>query len=154
MSPEPGKQKSAKPATGRTARRSMAEERAAMQERAHALKAEGGGGADGARDVLARIAAMQGPDRAMAARIHAIIIATAPALAPKTWYGMPAYARDGNVACFFQSGQKFKARYATLGFSDKAHLDEGDLWPVVFALKESTAAAEARIVAPVQRAVS
>lgn len=104
--------------------------------------------------MLAKIAEMQEPDRAMAARLHAIIKASAPALSPKTWYGMPAYAKDGKVVCFFQSAQKFNARYATLGFSDSANLDEGALWPVVFALKELTAAEEARIAELVKKAVS
>jgi uncharacterized protein YdhG (YjbR/CyaY superfamily) len=135
------------------------EEQAAMKERAREVRAEAGRGArakkaDGERDVLAKIAEMQEPDRAMAERLHAIIKASAPALAPKTWYGMPAYARDGKVVCFFQSAQKFKTRYATLGFSDEASLDEGALWPVAFALKELTAAEEARITALVQKAVS
>jgi uncharacterized protein YdhG (YjbR/CyaY superfamily) len=104
--------------------------------------------------VLAAIAAMQEPDRAMAKRLHAIIKASAPALSPKTWYGMPAYAKDGKVVCFFQSAQKFKTRYATFGFSDTANLDEGALWPVAFALKELTATEEARISALVKKAVS
>jgi uncharacterized protein YdhG (YjbR/CyaY superfamily) len=135
-----------------------AEERAAMKERAQELKAEARRGsradkADGERDVLAKIAAMQEPDRAMAKRLHAIIKASAPALSPKTWYGMPAYAKDGKVVCYFQSAQKFKSRYATFGFSDTAHLDEGDMWPVAFALKELTAAEEARIDALVKKAV-
>ncbi|HEU4730414.1 MAG TPA: DUF1801 domain-containing protein [Kofleriaceae bacterium] len=102
----------------------------------------------------AKIAAMPEPDRAMATRLHALIMASAPALSPRTWYGMPAYARDGEVVCFFQSAQKFKTRYATLGFSDKANLDEGDLWPTAFALKELTAAEEARIGALVKKAAS
>jgi uncharacterized protein YdhG (YjbR/CyaY superfamily) len=125
------------------------EERAAMKERAQELKAE-------AResDVLAKIAEMQEPDRAMAERLHAIVKASAPALSPKTWYGMPAYAKDGKVVCFFQSAQKFQSRYATLGFSDEANLDEGAMWPTSFALKELTAAEEARIGALVKRAVS
>jgi uncharacterized protein YdhG (YjbR/CyaY superfamily) len=104
--------------------------------------------------VLARIAAMPEPDRTMATRLHAIVTASAPALSPKTWYGMPAYAKDGNVLCFFQSAKKFNTRYATFGFSDKANLDEGTVWPVAFALKELTAAGEARIVALVKKAVS
>jgi len=111
------------------------------------------GRADGESDVLAKIAALPQPDRAMAERLHAIIKANAPALSPKTWYGMPAYARDGNVVCFFQSAQKFKTRYATLGFSDKANLDEGLMWPTAFALKELTAAEEAKIAALVNKAV-
>ena len=130
------------------------EERAAMRERIQELKARPHGKSDGERDVLAKIAAMKPPDRAMADRIHAIVKASAPALAPKTWYGMPAYARDGQVVCFFQSAQKFKTRYATLGFSDKAKLDEGRMWPTAFALTELTAADEARIAALVKRAVS
>ena len=135
------------------------EERAAMKERGQELKAAARRGphannADGESDVLAKIAAMQEPDRAMAKRLHAIIKAIAPALSPKTWYGMPAYAKDGKVVCYFQSAQKFKSRYATFGFSDTAHLDEGDMWPVAFALKELTAAEEARIDALVKKAVS
>ena len=124
-----------------------AEERDAMKERARELKSDGG-----ESDVLAKIAEMPEPDRAMATRVHALIRASAPALAPKTWYGMPAYARDGNVVCFFQAAAKFKARYATLGFNDRANLDEGAMWPVAFALKELTAAEEARIVALVKQA--
>ena len=133
------------------------EERAAMKERAQELKAEARANknkADGESDVLATIAAMQEPDRAMAKRLHAIIKASAPALSPKTWYGMPAYAKDGKVVCFFQSAQKFNTRYATFGFSDTANLDEGALWPIAFALKELTAAEEARIGALVKKAVS
>ena len=110
--------------------------------------------ADGESDVLAKIAEMPEPDRAMAERLHAIIKASAPALSPRTWYGMPAYAKDGKVVCFFQSAQKFKTRYATFGFSDKANLDEGAMWPTSFALKELTAADEARIGALVKKAVS
>jgi uncharacterized protein YdhG (YjbR/CyaY superfamily) len=130
-----------------------AEERAAMRERAREQKAEAQR-ADGDRAVLAKIAEMQEPDRAMAKRLHAIIKASAPALSPKTWYGMPAYAKDGKVVCFFQSAQKFNSRYATLGFSDEANLDEGAMWPTSFALKELTATEEARISALVKRAVS
>ena len=130
-----------------------AEERAAMRERARELKAEAQR-ADGERAVLAKIAEMQGPDRAMAKRLHEIIKASAPALSPKTWYGMPAYAKDGKVVCFFQSAQKFDSRYATFGFSDKANLDEGAMWPTSFALKELTATEEAKISALVKRAVS
>jgi uncharacterized protein YdhG (YjbR/CyaY superfamily) len=110
--------------------------------------------ADGESAVLAKIAALPQPDRDMAERLHAIVKANAPALSPKTWYGMPAYAKDGNVVCFFQSAQKFKTRYATLGFSDKANLDEGQMWPTAFALKELTAADEAKIGALVKKAVS
>ncbi len=135
------------------------EERAAVRERARELKAAGrrgprADGADGESDVLAKIAEMPEPDRTMAERLHAFIQASVPALSPRTWYGMPAYARDGHVVCFFQSAQKFKTRYATFGFSDKANLDEGDMWPTAFALKKLTAAAGARIGALVKRAVS
>jgi len=128
-----------------------AEERAAMKERVRELKADP---ADGESAVLAKIAAMPEPDRAMAKRLHAIITASAPALAPTTWYGMPAYAKDGKVICYFQNAHKFKSRYATFGFSDKARLDDGTLWPVAFALQELTGAAEAKIVALVKQAVS
>ena len=129
-----------------------AEERAAMRERAKEQKAEAQK-ADGERAVLAKIAEMQGPDRAMAERLHEIVKASAPALSPKTWYGMPAYAdKDGKVVCHFQSAQKFNTRYATLGFSDKANLDEGAMWPTSFALKELSAAEEARIGELVERA--
>ena len=130
-----------------------AEERAAMRERARELKAEAQR-ADGERAVLAKIDEMQGPDRAMAERLHAIIKASAPALSPKTWYGMPAYAKEGKVVFYFQSAQKFNSRYATLGFSDEANLDEGAMWPTSFALKELSATEEARIGALVKRAVS
>jgi uncharacterized protein YdhG (YjbR/CyaY superfamily) len=133
------------------------EERAAMKERAQELKAAARTNknkVDGESDVLAKIAEMPEPDRAMATRLHAIIKASAPTLSPKTWYGMPAYARDDKVVCFFQSAQKFKTRYSTFGFSDSANLDEGALWPVTFALKELTAVEEARIVALVKKAVS
>src|SRR3954449_1513091 len=133
------------------------EERAAMKERAQELKSEarrGGGKADGESAVLAKIAEMQGPDRAMAERLHAVIQASAPGLSPRTWYGMPAYAKDGKVVCFFQSAHKIKSRDATLGFSDKANLDEGAMWPTSFALKELTAAAKARIGALVKQAVA
>ena len=129
-----------------------AEERAAMKERARELKAEKNKAA-GESDVLVKIAAMPERDRAMAERLHAVIKASAPALAPRTWYGMPAYARDGKIVCFFQSAQKFKTRYATLGFSDKANLDEGAMWPTSFALKEFTTTEEARIGALVKKAV-
>ena len=134
------------------------EEKAAMRNRAQELKAEARASkdkAEGENNVIAAIAAMQEPDRAMAKRLHAIIKASAPVLSPKTWYGMPAYAnKDGKVVCFFQSAQKFNTRYATLGFNDTANLDEGALWPVAFALKKLTAAEEARIGALVKRAVS
>src|SRR5919199_5726912 len=126
-----------------------AEERAAMRERAKEQKAEAQR-ADGERAVLAKIAEMQEPDRAMAERLHEIVTASAPDLSPKTWYGMPAYAKDGKVVCFFQSAQKFNTRYATFGFNDTANLDEGNLWPVAFALTELTAADEARIGALVK----
>jgi uncharacterized protein YdhG (YjbR/CyaY superfamily) len=133
------------------------EERAAMKERAKELKAEARANkkkAEGETDLLAKIAEMPEPDRAMAERLHEIVKASAPALSPKTWYGMPAYAKDGKVVCFFQSAQKFSTRYATLGFSDEANLDEGAMWPTSFALKELTAAEEAKIGALVKRAVS
>jgi len=132
------------------------EERAAMKNRAQELKAETRANkdkAEGERAVLAAIAEMEEPDRAMAERLHAIIKASAPALSPKTWYGMPAYARDGKIVCFFQTAQKFKTRYATLGFNDEANLDDGAMWPVAFALKELTGAGEARIAALVKKAV-
>jgi uncharacterized protein YdhG (YjbR/CyaY superfamily) len=136
------------------------EERAAMKERARELKAEARANkkkaekAEGESDLLAKIAEMQEPDRAMAERLHEIVKASAPALSPKTWYGMPAYAKDGKVVCFFQSAQKFNSRYATFSFSDKANLDEGAMWPTSFALKELTATEEAKISALVKRAVS
>jgi uncharacterized protein YdhG (YjbR/CyaY superfamily) len=132
------------------------EERAAMKERAHELKAARAskGKADGESDVLAKIAEMPDADRAIAERLHALVKAAAPALSPRTWYGMPAYARNGKVVCFFQSAQKFKTRYATLGFSDQASLDEGAMWPTAFALKELTATEEKRIVALLDKAVS
>ena len=152
-------QQSTEKSTGKASKGFTDEERAAMKERVQELKAAARQGrradnADGESDVLAKIADMPEPDRAMAERLHAIIRASAPALSPKTWYGMPAYAKDGNVVCFFQSGQKFKTRYATLGFSDKANLDEGAMWPSSYALKELTSAEEARIGALVKRAVS
>ncbi len=155
MSAKKATQKPAKSTTasGKKSEGFTAEERAAMRERAKEQKAEAQR-ADGERAVLAKIAEMQAPDRAMAERLHAIIKASAPALSPKTWYGMPAYAKDGKVVCFFQSAQKFQSRYATLGFSDEANLDEGAMWPTSFALKELTAAEEARIGALVKRAVS
>jgi uncharacterized protein YdhG (YjbR/CyaY superfamily) len=137
--------------TGKASTGFTDEERGAMRQRVQELKADE---ADGERDVLAKIAEMSAPDRAMAERLHAIIKASAPALAPRTWYGMPAYAKDGKVVCFFQPAQKFKTRYATFGFNDSAHLDDGALWPVAFALKALTAADEARIGALVKQAVS
>ncbi|HTX98603.1 MAG TPA: DUF1801 domain-containing protein [Bacteroidota bacterium] len=131
-----------------------AEERAAMREHAKELKEAGRANkADDEAAVLEKIAKMQEPDRSLARRIHAIIKAEAPMLSPRLWYGMPAYARDGKIVCFFQDAQKFKSRYATLGFSDKANLDEGSMWPVSFALKELTSAEEARIVTLVKKAV-
>ena len=131
------------------------QERAAMRERAQELKAEARekqSRADGEREVLAAIAAMKGTDRAMAKRVHAIIKDSAPTLSPKTWYGMPAYAKDDKVVCFFQSAEKFKARYASFGFNDAANLDKGAMWPVAFALKELTATEEAKIAALVKKA--
>jgi hypothetical protein len=133
------------------------DEKAAMKARAQELKAEARGDqskADGERDVLAKIAEMSEPDRGMANRLHEIIKNNAPALSPKTWYGSPAYAKDGKVICYFQSMQKFKTRYMTLGFSDSASLDEGNMWPIAFALKELTAAEEAKVGALVKKAVS
>jgi uncharacterized protein YdhG (YjbR/CyaY superfamily) len=130
-----------------------AEERAAMKERARELKAEARR-EDGERALLAKIAEMPARDQAMAKRLHAIVKASAPGLSPKTWYGMPAYAKDDKIVCFFQSAEKFKSRYATFGFSDKANLDEGAMWPTAFALTELTAADEARIAALVKKAVS
>jgi len=161
MSAKKATQKSAKSTTasGKKSKGFTAEERAAMKERAQELKAAGRRGpradkADGESAVLAKIAEMPEPDRAMAKRLHAIIKASAPALSPKTWYGMPAYAKDGKVVCFFQSAQKFKSRYATFGFNDAANLDEGAMWPTSFALTELTATEEARISALVKKAVS
>jgi uncharacterized protein YdhG (YjbR/CyaY superfamily) len=154
--------KSATKTTSRSAKRTAttggskgftADERAAMRERARELKAEALK-ADGESALLAKIAEMPAPDRAMAERLHAIITASAPELMPKTWYGMPAYAKDGKIICFFQSADKFKSRYATFGFSDDAKLDDGAMWPTSFALKELTDAEEARIGALVKQAVS
>ena len=156
-----GKQKSPTSTTaiGNRSKGFTDEERAAMREHAQELKAASRPGPRAAKAgeesaVLARIATMAAPDRTMGERLHAIIKASAPGLSPKLWYGMPAYAKDGNVVCFFQDAQKFKTRYATLGFSDKATLDEGHMWPTAFALKELTAADEARIGALVKKAVS
>jgi hypothetical protein len=155
-----GTQESAKSTTaiGKTYKGFTDEEKAAMRNRAKELKVEARAGKDkaaGESAVLAAIAAMKEPDRAMAERLHAIIKASAPVLLPKTWYGMPAYAnKDGKVVCFFQSAQKFNTRYATLGFTDAANLDEGAMWPSAFALKELTAAEEAKISALVKQAVS
>ena len=155
MSAKKGRQGQA--TTGESSERFTDDELAAMRERAQELKAarRGAGAkqADGEADVLAKIAEMPEPDRALAERLHALIRASAPTLSPKTWYGMPAYARDGKVVCFFQSAQKFKSRYATLGFSDAANLDDGAMWPTAFALKEWTAAEAERIEALVKRAV-
>ena len=144
-------------AKGKADKGLSAEEIAAMKETLKERKAEERAGKDraaGESALLAAIAAMQEPDRAMATRLHAIVTASAPDLWPKTWYGMPAYARDGKVVCFFQSAQKFNARYATFGFNDTANLDEGAMWPTAFALKELTATDEARIGALVKKAVS
>jgi len=148
-------QKSAKSATasGKTSKGWTAEERAAAKAYAQERKAEARGEND-ERAALAAIAAMPKPDRTLAERLHAIIKASAPDLSPKTWYGMPAYAKEGKVVCFFQSADKFKARYATFGFNDTANLDEGSMWPVAFALTELTAAEEAKIGALVKQAVS
>jgi uncharacterized protein YdhG (YjbR/CyaY superfamily) len=144
----------AKRKTGNASKGFTDEERAAMRERAKELKAAGRGKSDGESDVAAKIAEMPKADRAMAERIHAIVKDSAPDLSPRTWYGMPAYAKDGSVVCFFQSAQKFESRYATLGISDKANLDKGAMWPTSFALKELTAADEAKIRALVRKAVS
>ncbi len=154
-----GAQASAKRTTGKASGGFADDERAAMSERAQELKSAARRGpraskADGEADVLAKIAEMPEPDRTKAERLHAIVKASAPSLSPRTWYGMPAYAKDGKVVCFFQSSHKFKTRYATLGFSDKANLDDGAMWPTAFALKELTAAEEERIAALVKNAVS
>jgi uncharacterized protein YdhG (YjbR/CyaY superfamily) len=144
-------------ATAKTYEGFTDEERAAMKDRAKELKAAGRRGADkadGESAVLAKLAEMDEPDRVVGERLHAIIKASAPALSPKLWYGMPAYAQDGKIICFFQSAQKFNTRYATLGFSDKANLDDGTMWPTAFALTELTAADEARIAALVKQALS
>jgi uncharacterized protein YdhG (YjbR/CyaY superfamily) len=142
-----------KPTKGKATKGFSAEERAAMRERARELKAEERGAA-GENDVLAKIAEMPEPDRAIAERIHAIVKTNAPGLAPRTWYGMPAYAKDGKVLCFFQSADKFKSRYATFGFTDEANLDDGPVWPTYFALKKLTKAEEARLAELVKQAVS
>jgi uncharacterized protein YdhG (YjbR/CyaY superfamily) len=161
MSPEKDTEKTARRTTerGDKSKGFTDEERAAMKERAQELKAEArrsrrASKADGESDLLAKIAEMQGQDRVIAERLHAIIKASAPDLSPRTWYGMPAYAKDGKVVCFFQSAQKFNTRYATLGFSDAANLDEGAMWPTAFALTELTAAEEEKIGALVKKAVS
>src|SRR5262245_5947510 len=155
MSPTKNKRKSPRrsSASRKASAGFTAEERAAMRERARELKAAAGK-ADGERDVLAKIAEMPASDRAMAERIHKIVTATAPDLSPRTWYGMPAYAKDDKVVCFYKSAHKFKSRYATLGFSDKAKLDDGHMWPTDFALKKLTAADEKRITGLVKKAVS
>jgi uncharacterized protein YdhG (YjbR/CyaY superfamily) len=152
-----GTRQPAKTTSGNASKRFTDEEQAAMRERAQELKAEARANknkAEGESDVLAKIAEMPQPDRAIAERLHAIVKASAPALSPRTWYGMPAYAKDGKVVCFFQSAQKFKTRYATFGFSDKANLDEGAIWPTAFALKELTPTVEARIGALVKKSVA
>jgi uncharacterized protein YdhG (YjbR/CyaY superfamily) len=146
--------KSARSSSGRLSNLLTDEERAAMRETVEERRRARSGKADGESDVLAKIAEMAEPDRLMAKRLHAIIKAGAPTLSPKTWYGMPAYAKDGKVVCFFQSGQKYKTRYSTFGFQDAARLDEGDFWPTSFALKRLTADVEKRIGALVKRAAS
>jgi uncharacterized protein YdhG (YjbR/CyaY superfamily) len=150
------KQKSAKrtTATGKTSKGFTDDEREAMKERARELKAARSGKADGESDVLAAIAKMPASDRAMAKRFHTIMKDSAPALSPKTWYGMPAYAKDGKVVCYFRGAHKFKERYAMFGFNDAANLDKGAMWPIAFALKELTAADEKKIAALVKKAVS
>ena len=140
-------------ASGKTSKGFTAEERAAMKERAQELKAARSGKADGEGDVLAAIAKMPEPDRTMGKRLHAVIKASAPDLAPKTWYGMPAYAKDGKVVCFFRGAHKFKERYAMFGFNDPANLDEGSMWPVAYALEKLSAAEEKKISALVKKAV-
>jgi uncharacterized protein YdhG (YjbR/CyaY superfamily) len=147
-----GTQQSSKSATGKVSKGFTNEERAAMRERVRELKA--GKTDEGESDVLAKIAEMPAQDRAIAERLHAVIKASAPALSPRTWYGMPAYAKDDKVVCFFQGAYKFKARYVTLGFSDKANLDEGSMWPTSFAVKKLSSAEEARIGALLKKAVS
>jgi hypothetical protein len=137
----------------RTSGAFTAEERAAMRERSREAKRARSKNVDGQSELLAKIAEMEGSDRVLAERLHALVTTTVPELEPTTWYGMPAYARDGKAVCFFQPAQKFKSRYAQLGFSDKAHLDEGAMWPVYFALAELTAAAEEQITSLLRRAV-
>jgi len=148
------KKKSARGARSRVSNLLSDEERAAMKETLKERRRALSGEADGESDVLAKIAEMAEPDRGMARRLHGVIKASAPTLSPKTWYGMPAYAKDGKIVCFFQSGQKFKSRYATLGFQDAAHLDDGDLWPTSFALKKLTPSVEEKIGQLVKRAAS
>jgi uncharacterized protein YdhG (YjbR/CyaY superfamily) len=154
MSPKKAAQTSVRRTTGRASQLLSAAERAAMRETLSERRRARSGEADGESDVLAKIAEMPKPDRVMAERLHAIIKASAPTLTPRTWYGMPAYAKDGQVVCFFQSGQKFKSRYATFGFQPAANLDEGDIWPTAFALKRVTSAVEERIGKLVKRAAS
>jgi uncharacterized protein YdhG (YjbR/CyaY superfamily) len=156
MSAKRTTRKSAKRTTGKASKGFTAEERAAMRERARELKAEARRAKDraqGEEDVLAKIAEMPKPDRAIAKRLHAIVKASAPVLSPKTWYGMPAYAKDGKVVCYFTAASKFKERYATFGFNDAANLDQGNMWPTSFALKELTPAEEKKITALVKKAV-
>jgi uncharacterized protein YdhG (YjbR/CyaY superfamily) len=155
MAEKDAKKRKQTPAEGTASGKGFtAEERAAMKERARELEAERAGKADGESDLLTKIAEMPEPDRSMATRLHAIVTASAPELSPRTWYGMPAYAKHGKVVCFFQSAHKFKARYASFGFNDAANLDEGAMWPTSFALKELNAAEEAKIAALVKKAVS
>jgi uncharacterized protein YdhG (YjbR/CyaY superfamily) len=151
MSPAKSTKKSAKSTAAKASEGFTAEERAAMRERVREIRA---GSLDGEGEVLAKIAEMPESDRVMAERIHAIVKDTAPELTPRTWYGMPAYSKDGKVLCYFRSAQKFKTRYATFGFSDKANLDDGGMWPTDYALQKLTAAAEKRIAALVKQAVS
>jgi uncharacterized protein YdhG (YjbR/CyaY superfamily) len=148
-----GTRRSAKRTSGEASGKFTDEERAAMKERAKELK-RSASKADGERDLLEKISEMEEPDRAMAERIHAIVTANGPGLVPRTWYGMPAYAKDGSVLCFFRPAQKFKERYATFGFNANAHVDDGTMWPVAYALTELTAADEARIAALVKNAVN
>ena len=156
MSPKTSTEKRAKRTTATSTDSSgfTAEERTAMKERSRELKAAGTSQADGESDVLAKIAEMPERDRVIAQRVHELVRSTAPELSPRTWYGMPAYAKDGKVVCHFQSAGKFKTRYPTLGFSDKANLDEGAWWPVAFALKEMTPDTEQKVIALLQRAVA
>jgi uncharacterized protein YdhG (YjbR/CyaY superfamily) len=151
MSPTKSTKKPAKNTEGKASEGFTAEERAAMRDRVREIKA---GGSDGESDMLAKIAEMPESDRVMAERIHAIVTDTAPELTPRTWYGMPAYAKDGKVLCYFRSAQKFKTRYATFGFSDKANLDDGGMWPTDYAVKQLNAADEKRVAALVKQAVS
>jgi hypothetical protein len=154
QSTKTGRQRSSKSSAGKASNGFTAEERAAIRERAREMKAASSGKSDDEGIVLAKIREMRGSDREMAERLHELVKASAPDLSPRTWYGMPAYAKDGKVVCFFKSAQKFKTRYATLGFSDKANLDDGPMWPTDFALKEWNADVEARIGALVKQAVS